>query len=108
MGLSRQEYWSGLAFPSPGDLSDPGIEPRSPALAGGCFTTEPPGKFACGVCVCMCGICVMRVYVQCMCGMCTQCMCSVCVVYVRYACLVCVYVCECVYKWYVYVCVVCV
>ena len=34
MGFSRQEYWSGLPFPSPGDLPDPGIEPRSPALAG--------------------------------------------------------------------------
>ena len=32
MGFSRQEYWSGLPFPSPGDLLDPGIEPRSPAL----------------------------------------------------------------------------
>ena len=32
MGSSRQEYWNGLSFPSPGDLSDPGIEPRSPAL----------------------------------------------------------------------------
>ena len=32
MGFYRQEYWSGLPFPSPGDLSDPGIEPRSPAL----------------------------------------------------------------------------
>ena len=37
-----QEYWSGLPFPSPGDLPDPGIEPASPALAGGLFTTEPP------------------------------------------------------------------
>ena len=45
MEFSRQEYWSGLPFPSPGDLSDPGIEPASPALAGGQFsTTEPPGK----------------------------------------------------------------
>ena len=35
MGFSRCEYWSGLPFPSPGDLPDPGIEPRSPALAGG-------------------------------------------------------------------------
>ena len=35
MGFSRQEYWSGLPFPSPGDLPDPGIEPASPALAGG-------------------------------------------------------------------------
>ena len=39
-----QEYWSGLPFPSPGDLSDPGIKPMSPFLAGGFFTTELPGK----------------------------------------------------------------
>ena len=39
-----QEYWSGLPFPSPGDLLDPGIEPVSHALAGGCFTAVPPGK----------------------------------------------------------------
>ena len=44
MGFSRQEYWSGLPFPSPGDLPDAGMEPMSPALAGGFFTTEPPGK----------------------------------------------------------------
>ena len=44
MGFSRQEYWSGLLFLSPGDLPDPGIEPVSPALAGRFFTTEPPGK----------------------------------------------------------------
>ena len=44
MGLSRQEHWSGLPFPSPGDLPKPGIEPRSPALAGRLFTTEPPEK----------------------------------------------------------------
>ena len=44
MGFSRQEYWSGLPFPPPGDLPDPGIEPASPALAGGFFTNEPPGK----------------------------------------------------------------
>ena len=43
MGFSRQEYRSGLPFLSPGDLPDPGIEPMSPALAGGFFTTEPPG-----------------------------------------------------------------
>ena len=45
MGLSRQEYWNGLPFPSPGDLPHPGIEPMSPAgpsLAGVFFTTEPP------------------------------------------------------------------
>ena len=39
-----QKHWSGLPFPSPGDLSDPGIEPGSSALAGGFFTTEPLGK----------------------------------------------------------------
>ena len=44
MGFSRQEYWSGLPFPSPGDLPDPGIKPTSPALAGGFFFVEPPGK----------------------------------------------------------------
>ena len=44
MGFPRQEYWSGLLFPSPGDLPDPGIEPATPVLAGGFFTTEPPGK----------------------------------------------------------------
>jgi len=44
MGFSRQEYWSGLPFPSPGDLPDPEIEPRSLALAGVFFTNEPPGK----------------------------------------------------------------
>ena len=44
MGFSRQEYWSGLPFPPPGDLLNPGIEPVSPALAGGFFTTKPPGK----------------------------------------------------------------
>ena len=44
MGFSRQEYWSGLPFPAPGDLPDPGIEPTSPASAGGFFTTEPPDQ----------------------------------------------------------------
>ena len=42
MGFSRQEYWSGLPFPSPGDLPDPGIEPRSPALQADALTSEPP------------------------------------------------------------------
>ena len=42
-GISRQESWSGLPFPPPGGLPDPGMEPRSPASAGGFFTTEPPG-----------------------------------------------------------------
>ena len=40
MGFSRQEHWSGLSFPPPGDFLDPRIEPISPALAGGFFTTE--------------------------------------------------------------------
>ena len=47
LGFSRQEYWSGLPFPSPGDLSHPGIELVSPAasvLIDRFFTTEPPGK----------------------------------------------------------------
>ena len=44
MGFPRQEYWSGLPFPSPGDLPDPGIKPVSPVGAGRFFTTEPPGK----------------------------------------------------------------
>ena len=44
MGFSRQEYWSGLPFPSPGDLPDPGIEPRSPTLRADALTFEPPGK----------------------------------------------------------------
>ena len=44
MGFPRQEYWSGLPFPSPEDLPDPRIKPVSPALAGRFFTTEPLGK----------------------------------------------------------------
>ena len=44
MGFSRQEYWSELLFPSPGDLPDPGIEPRSPALRADALPSEPPGK----------------------------------------------------------------
>ena len=40
MGFSRQEYWNGLPFPSPGDLPDPGIEPRSPALQADGLTSE--------------------------------------------------------------------
>ena len=47
MGISRQEYWQGLPFPSPGNLTNPGIKPtspESPALAGRFFTAEPPRK----------------------------------------------------------------
>ena len=44
MGFSRQEYWSGLPFPSPGDPPDPGIKPRSPAFQADTLPSEPPGK----------------------------------------------------------------
>ena len=44
LGFPRQEYWSGLPFPSPGDLPNSGIEPMSPALAGRFFTADPQAK----------------------------------------------------------------
>ena len=44
MGFSRQEYWSGSPFPSPGDLPDPGIEPGSPALRADALPSDPPGN----------------------------------------------------------------
>ena len=44
MEFSRQEYWSGLLFPLPGDLPDPGIEPGSPTLQADALLSEPPGK----------------------------------------------------------------
>ena len=44
MGFSRQEYWSGLPFPYPGDLPNPEIKPGSPALQANCLPSEPPGK----------------------------------------------------------------
>ena len=44
IGFFRQEYWSGLPFPSPGDLPDPGIKPGSLALEADALTSEPPGK----------------------------------------------------------------
>ena len=44
LGFSRQEYWSGLPFPSPGDLPDPGIEPVSSALEADSLPSEPPGE----------------------------------------------------------------
>ena len=47
VGFSRQEYWSGVPFPSLGNLPDPGIEPMSPVFAGGFFTTEPPFVLYC-------------------------------------------------------------
>ena len=45
MGFPRQEYWSELPFPSPGNIPDPGIEPMTLALAGRFFTTKLPGKY---------------------------------------------------------------
>ena len=51
MGFSRQEYWGGLPFPSPEDLPDPGIEPRSPALQADALTSEPPGKPDIFICI---------------------------------------------------------
>ena len=51
-GFSQQEYWGGLPFPPPGGPPDPGIEPLSPALAGGFFTAEPPGKPHRNACCC--------------------------------------------------------
>ena len=44
IGFSRQEYWNGLPFPSPGDLPNPGIKPTSPTLQADTLTSEPPGK----------------------------------------------------------------
>ena len=55
MKFPRQEYWSGLSFPPPGDLPNPEIEPTSlasPALAGRFFTTAPPGKPGCSFSLC--------------------------------------------------------
>ena len=48
MGFPRQECWSGLPFPSPGDLPDPGIEPGSPALQADALPSEPPGTMTMG------------------------------------------------------------
>ena len=47
MAFPSQEYWSGLPFPSPGDLLDPGVKPVSPALADGFLTTDPLGNCLC-------------------------------------------------------------
>ena len=44
MEFSKQEYWSGLPFPYPGDLPDPGTEPRSPTLQADSLPSKPPGK----------------------------------------------------------------
>ena len=50
MGFSRQEYWNGLPFPSPGDLPNPAIKPRSPALQADALPSEPPGQPCCCCC----------------------------------------------------------
>ena len=63
MGFSKQEYWSGLPFPPPGDLPNPGIQPASlisPALAGGFFTTSASWE-ACTICELL----VVRLYELC-------------------------------------------
>ena len=52
MEFSRQEHWSGLPFPSPGDLPNPGMEPRSPALQVVSLPSEPPGKPCCYMVTC--------------------------------------------------------
>ena len=63
MGFPRQEYWSGLPFPSPGDLPDPGMELRSPALEADSLLTEAPGKplfidfFFFLMCFLVCAVC---------------------------------------------------
>ena len=64
-GISRQEYWGGLPFPSPGDLPDPGIEPTSlvsPALAGGSLPLVPPGRPRCQdhQDICISGFAILR------------------------------------------------
>ena len=53
LGFSRQEYWSGLPFPSPGDLLDPGIEPLSPTFQADTLTSEPPGNLYTVLSVCL-------------------------------------------------------
>ena len=53
MGFSRQEYWSGFPFPSPGDLPDPGVKPASPVLQADSFSSEPPGKRPVNTSVCL-------------------------------------------------------
>ena len=66
MGFSRQEHWSGLPFPPPGDLPDPGIEHRSPTLQADTLTSEPPDKnsyfFNSGAYVLSCFSCVWLCY----------------------------------------------
>ena len=60
MGFSRQEYWSGLTFPSPGDLPSTGMEPASSALISNLYSAEPPGKPIPGIYTCSFVHCVVR------------------------------------------------
>ena len=62
MEFSRQEHWSGLPFPSPGYLSDPGIKARSPALQADSLLSEPPGKptGVHNICVCISKLLLQR------------------------------------------------
>ena len=60
MGFSRQEYWSGLTFPSPGGLPNPGIESGSPALQTDTLPSEPPGK---GIYIPLYYMCKIYIYI---------------------------------------------
>ena len=73
--FSRQESWSGLPFPSPGALPDPGIEPRSSALQADSLPSEPPGKLA---------FCNIQYTVHCFCGPKKQCVISVLLLETRF------------------------
>ena len=67
MGFSKQECWSGLPFPSPGDLPNPGIEPRSPELQADALPSEPPGKPQIGKGVrqgCILSPCIFNLYAE--------------------------------------------
>ena len=69
MGFSRQECWSGVPFPSPGELPEPRIEPGSPSLQADALTSEPPGKPIGGLgtyclSLCVCGVCGSFIFLQ--------------------------------------------
>ena len=59
MGFSRQEFWSGLLFPSPGDLPNPGVKPGSPALQADALPSQPPGKPPSSICVQKCFLSIL-------------------------------------------------
>ena len=67
MGFSRQEYWSGVPFPSPGDIPVPGIEPGSPALWADDLPSEPPAKPRVYICVCVCVCICIYIYMYYIC-----------------------------------------